>query len=230
MRALVAMALIAVSVVGIQAAGRPVSFRSDDGRVVNALFFEAERRPSPAVVLVPMLGRPKDDWQNAGQRFADAGITALAIELPSQSIPADPKELMVWQGTVRAATGFLASRPEGHGAIGAAGASLGANLAALAASADPRIRSLALVSPTLEYRGVRIEGAMRTYGERPALLLASVHDAYAARSARGLAKDAPGLRELRWSETAAHGTVLLARDPALVNTLVEWFQRTLGSP
>ena len=38
---------------------------------------------------------------------------------------------------------------------------------------------------------------------------------------------APGLRELRRSETAAHGTVLLARDPPVVNALVEWFRRTL---
>jgi hypothetical protein len=70
--------------------------------------------------------------------------------------------------------------------------------------------------------------AMRQYGARPALLMASLHDPYAARSARELAKDAPGPRELRWSETTAHGTLLLAQDADLVRALVEWFQRTLG--
>jgi hypothetical protein len=80
----------------------------------------------------------------------------------------------------------------------------------------------------MDYRGVRIEGAMRQYGGRPALLMASRHDPYAARSIRELADDPPGLRDLRWAETKAHGTALLARDPDLVRSLVEWFQRTLG--
>jgi hypothetical protein len=69
---------------------------------------------------------------------------------------------------------------------------------------------------------------MRQYGGRPALLMASLKDPYAARSARELAEDPPGLRELRWSQTVAHGTALLGQDADLVRVLVEWFQRTLG--
>lgn len=66
------------------------------------------------------------------------------------------------------------------------------------------------------------------YGAPPALLIASLHDPDAARSVRALVLDAPGVRQMRRSETAAHGTVLLARDPDLVRSLVEWFQLTLG--
>jgi dienelactone hydrolase len=207
-----------------RAAGRIVAFRALDGRTLSAFVIDAGSRPSPAVVLVPMLGRPKDDWQAVAQSLADANITALAIDLPGQYGPTDR-----WSADIQAAVAYLVSRPEvRRDAIGVAGASLGANLAALAAAADPRIRSVALVSPSLDYRGVRIEAAMRQYGGRPALLMASLRDPYAARSARELAADPPGLRELRWSETPAHGTALLARDPDLVRQLVEWFQRTLG--
>jgi acetyl esterase/lipase len=180
-------------------------------------------------VLVPMLGRPKDDWQEVGQRLADANITALAIDLRGQSLPAQAAELTGWNTDVVAAVVYLVSRPEVRAsAIGVAGASLGANLAAVAAASDSRIRSLALVSPSLDYRGVRIESAMRQYGARPALLMASLGDPYAARSVRELAQDPPGIRELAWASTAAHGTVLLAREPDTVRRLVEWFQRTLG--
>ena len=211
------------------ATGRAISFRAESGRTVNAILFDADQRPAPAVVLLPMLGRTKDDWQAAAQKLADANITALAIDLPAQTLPANPKELASWPDDVRASVSFLAGRPEVRaGSIGVAGASLGANLGAQAAASDPRIRALALVSPSLEYRGVRIEMAMRQYGSRPALLIASLHDPYAARSARELAKEAPGPRELRWSETTAHGTQLLAQDADLVRALVEWFQRTLG--
>jgi len=71
------------------AAGRGVSFRAEDGRTINAIVYEPSQRPSPAVALVPMLGRPKEDWDALGQRLADANILALAIDLPGTSDPGD---------------------------------------------------------------------------------------------------------------------------------------------
>jgi dienelactone hydrolase len=212
------------------AAGRVVSFRALDGRALDGLLFEADQKPAPAVVLVPMLGRPKDDWQAVGDRLAAAGISALAIDLPGTSVPAETTTLVGWNADIRAAVAYLDSRPADvrAGAVGILGASLGASLAVVAAVAEQGVRSLALVSPSVDYRGVRIEGPLRQFGARPALLVASVHDPYAARSVRELAEDPPGIRQLRWSDTAAHGTVLLARDPDVVRSLVEWFQLTLG--
>ena len=210
------------------AAGRAVNVRADDGRTINALAFEPSQRPSPAVVLVPMLGRPKDDWNALGQRLADAGILAVAIDLPALSDPGDSTTLGGWSADVRAAVGYLASRPDVRsGSIGIVGASLGASLAALAAAPDPNVRALVLVSPAQEYRGVRIDAAMKDYGGRPALLMASNHDPYAARTVRDLAKDAPGPRETRFSDTIAHGTILLARDQDMARAVVEGLQATL---
>lgn len=223
------VAAVVFAALPVVAAGRSVSFRSEDGRTVNALVFEPSQRPSAAVVLVPMLGRPKDDWDAVAQRLADANILALAMDLPGLSDPGDSSVLGAWSGDVHAAVIYLLSRPDVRlGAIGIAGASLGASLAALAAAGDPAVRSLALISPSLDYRGVRIDAPMKQYSGRPALLIASAHDPYAARSVRELAKDPPGPRETRFSDITAHGTVLLARDGEAVRTLVEWFQRTLG--
>ena len=222
------VAALVCAATSVEAAGRAVSFRADDGRMINALAFEPSQRPSAAVVLVPMLGRPKEDWDAVGQRLADANIMALAIDLPGLSDPGDSKVLGAWSGDVHSAVIYLLSRSDVRpGGIGIAGASLGASLAALAASGDPVVRSLALVSPSVDYRGVRIDAAMKQYGGRPALLVASARDPYAARSARELAKDPPGTRETRFSEIAAHGAALLARDGETVRALVEWFQRTL---
>jgi dienelactone hydrolase len=220
--------VLLTAVVG--AAGRAVSFPGPGGRTISGLVFEASARPASAVVMLPMLGRPKDDWAAIGDRFASAGITALAIDLPGLGAPGDAASLTAWGQDAVAAVAFLASRPADvrPGSIGLMGASLGANLAAVAAAGDGAVRSLALVSPSLDYRGVRIEGPMRQYGGRPALLIASLQDPYAARSVRELASEAPGPRQMRWSDTGAHGTVLLARDPDLVRSLIEWFQLTLG--
>ena len=213
-----------------EAAGRVVTFRADDGRTLSGLLMEADRRPAPAVVLVPMLGRPKDDWQAVAQKFADANITALAIDLPGTTAPEDPKELARWGEDIRAAVAYLVSRPADvrAGSIGVAGASLGGSLAVLEAASDLAVRAIALISPSLDYRGVRIDAPLRAYGARPALLVASARDPYAARSTRELAQETQGPRDIRWSDVAAHGTVLLSRDPDLVRSLVEWFQGTLG--
>ena len=220
---------LAIGSPGLDAAGRPVTFPGIDGRPMHGLFLDARDRPAPAVVLVPMLGRTRDDWDAVAQRLAEANLNVLAIDLPGTALPGDPAELLRWHEAVTGAVAYLGSRPDDvrPGAVGVAGASLGANLTVVAAAADPAIRSIALVSPSLDYRGVRIDAPMSEYGSRPALLMASLHDPYAARSVRALARDAAGVRDVRWSASAAHGTALLAQDPELVRALVDWFRLTL---
>ena len=227
--AAVGIVICAVGGLRLGAAGHLVTFRAADGRNVQGLMVEASQRPAPAVVLVPMLGRPKDDWQAIAQRLADANITALSVDLPPRPASDDAGMLERWSADVRAALSYLAGRPDVRpDALGMAGASLGATLAAAAAAADPAVRALVLISPSLDYRGVRLEAPLRAYGVRPALLIASLRDPYAARTVRELAKGPPGPRDAHWAETPAHGLVLLNREPDLVRILVEWFQRTLG--
>ena len=129
---------------------------------------------------------------------------------------------------MRAAKAFLRNRPEVIGnSLGIAGASIGANLAVLDAADDPGVLSIALLSPGIDYKGLRTDAAMKRFGARPALLAGSTKDLYAARSIRQLTTIGPGLREVRLTDSVAHGTVLLARDPELIGALVDWFKRTL---
>src|SRR5213079_1745706 len=97
---------------------------------------------------------------------------------------------------VRAAKAFLRERPEViPNAFGIAGASIGANMAVIDAGDDPAVQSIALLSPGLEYRGLRTEAAMKKFGARPALLVSSTKDPYAWRSVRELATLGAGARE-----------------------------------
>jgi alpha-beta hydrolase superfamily lysophospholipase len=181
-----------------------------------------------------MLTRTHEDWQALAARLADAGLAVLAIDLRghgasgAEAAPADPGDMNSSVRDVRAARVFLSGRPEiCSGRIGIAGAQIGANLAIVEASLDLLVRSLALLSPGVEYRGVRADAAMKKYNERPALLLASTEDGYASRSARELSTMGAGTRELRLLTGAGHGTVMLARQPDLIGVLVDWFRRTL---
>jgi pimeloyl-ACP methyl ester carboxylesterase len=129
---------------------------------------------------------------------------------------------------VQAARAFLISRPDfAVTAVGIAGASIGANLAVLAAAADPTIRSIALLSPGLDFRNLHSEAAMKKYGDRPALLVASQEDGYAARTIHKLEKAGAGTREVHLVNGAGHGTAMLSRQPDLLALVLEWFQRTL---
>ena len=214
-----------------------VTLRTDDGATLAATWYEPSSRPAPAVILVHMLHRSRRDWDALGHRLAGEGIGALAVDLrghgeseryamPDAAAETGYAPLVL---DVKAARRFLASRGDvQQSRVGVVGASLGANLAALAAVADPTVASLVLLSPSLDYRGLRIEPALKKIGARPVLLVASGDDPYAARSARELKKaGGGGTRELVLLEQAGHGTAMLARDENLARTLVDWFRRTL---
>ena len=204
-----------------------VTFRTDDGVTLAATWYEPPSR-GPAVILVHMLHRSHRDFDELAARLASAGIGALALDLRGHgdsqgSIGSDFAPMVA---DVKAARRFLAGRSEVAGRIGILGASLGANLAALEAADDPGVASLALLSPSLDYRGLRIEAAMRKFGTRPVLMVVSDDDAYATRSAHDLEKGTRGRETLRLSG-AGHGSTMLERDPSLLGSLVDWFRRTL---
>jgi alpha-beta hydrolase superfamily lysophospholipase len=215
-----------------RAATQRVTIRTEDGIALSATWFEPSARPAPAVILVHMLHRSRRDFEPLAQRLASDGIGALAIDLRGHGdstggVPPADDGYASMVIDVRAARRYLSSRTDVQQTrVGMAGASLGASLAVLAAAGDATVSSLALLSPSLDYRGLRIEAPLRKIG-RPVLLVASDDDPYAMRSARDLQKAAGGPRELLRLAQAGHGTTMLSRDPGLVRVLVDWFRRTL---
>ncbi len=212
------------------AAGRIVTFSAADGTPLVGTFYEATPQPTPCVLLVHMLGRQRDDWASLGERLQQQGMSALAIDLRGHGASGGTRTpLSRMADDVGSAVRWLVSRsgvrPNG---IGIAGASLGASFALQVAIEQPSVRSLVLLSPSLDYRGVRVDPTLvRKYGARPILFVASSEDPYALRSLRELATDTSGIREQRLASVAAHGTVLLNADPDLPSALVDWFRRTL---
>jgi|KBSSwiStaDraftv2_1062776.scaffolds.fasta_scaffold691262_1 dienelactone hydrolase len=210
-----------------------VTIRTDDGVSLAATWYEPQTR-SPAVILVHMLHKNRRDWDAMASRLASEGIGALALDLrghgeSSGVLPeGEAADYSVLIRDVIAARRYVASRSDVQPShVGIAGASIGANLAVLEASADTAVASLALLSPTTDYRGLRIDAAMKKYGGRPAIMIASDDDAYAMRSVKELQKAGGGTREALIVNHAGHGTVMLGRDPDLARTLVDWFRRTL---
>jgi alpha-beta hydrolase superfamily lysophospholipase len=213
----------------VAAMGRPIGFTAPDGTSLTGLLFEASNRPAPGIVLVHMLGRSKDEWTWIAGRLQEAGATVLAIDLRGHgSSGGSPAVLGPMVTDVTAAIDWLATRPNVRpDALAVVGASLGANLAALAAADRGLVRAVALLSPSLEYRGVRLDtGTMKRLGGRAVWLGASTEDPYALRTVKEL-MSAGGNREQALSTARAHGTGLLGADPDLTRTLMDWLRRTL---
>lgn len=249
-RVWVTIAALLALVTSATAAGRVVTLTAADGTPLSGTFYESTQPPSPfdshapalaqgspersrgapGVVLVHMLGRQRDDWALVAERLQQQGLAALTIDLRGHggsggtSTPLPRMAL-----DVRAAVEWLASRSGIRAnAIGIAGASVAAAFAVQTAIEQPGVRSLVLLSPSLDYRGVRLDQAMiKKYGARPMLLIASSDDPYALRTVRDLVADTSGVREQRLASVAAHGTKLLTADPDLTTALVDWFRRTL---
>ena len=238
MRLAATSALLLAALAGISgptalhAYNQRVSLRAEDGTTLTATWHEPSSPPAPAVILVHMLGRSRRDWDEFGPRLAAAGIGALAIDLrghgdSAHGPVAEASSYAAMVQDLAAARRFLAARGEVvPSRIGILGASIGANLAVLAAASDPAVASLALLSPSLDYRGLRIEAAARKYGNRPMLLVWSDDDAYARRSVADLQKTGSP-RELVQLSGAGHGTNMLRRSPDLEYSLLDWFRRTL---
>ena len=241
---LAALSLVLLSIVlaspSAEAAGTRVSFPSGDGVVIAGELYEAASRPSaprarrtrPAVLLVHMLSRSHADWSGLPERIRDAGITALAIDLRGHGQSSgSPQDLQAMVGDVRAAALWLSTRPNVRGdQIAIVGASLGASLALLAVVNVPQVRAIALLSPSLDYRGLRTDNALiKRLGARSIWLAASDQDPLALRSLRDIAAEPSGPREQHVSSVLAHGTALLDKDGDLARSLVDWLRRSLLS-
>ena len=227
-------ALTVLTLPTLAAEPQTVTFAARDGAQVAGVLHLPQKTPAPAVVLLTMLGRTHRDWNAAAARFVEAGFAVLAVEFRHVALadPGSADSVRSPYGALvldaEAARSYLAARPEVNpGRVGMAGASLGANVAVLAAANDPSVRSLALLSVSLDYRGLKLEQALKAFASRPALLVASSEDPFALRSARQAVTMGDGARELRVLSGAGHGTVMLAREPDLATVLVDWFLRTL---
>ena len=201
-----------------------------DGVTLAGQLYEAAARPAPGVVLVHMQARTRADWDEVAQQLEAAGITVLAIDLRGHGASggsAAPLAAMVLD--VRAAVQWLSTRPTVRpDAIGVAGASLGANLALLAAADQPLVRAVAAISPSLDYRGLRVgPETMKKLSGRGVWLAASSEDPYSLRTLKDLTADESMPREQQLSSMAAHGTNLLTADKDLTRALVDWLRQRL---
>lgn len=194
--------------------------------------------PSKAVngvVLVHMAGRNKEDWHGLADKLYRQGLLVLTLDLRGHGAnvagAAPTLTGADWSAMVGdVAAGVAELRKRGAKKVALVGAEAGANLALLAAAADPTITSVALLSPGLDYKGLASGEAAKRYGPRPIFYAASRDDTYGLRSATALDSVATGAHTLQVFEKAGKGTAMLNREPTLESLMLGFLNTSWVAP
>ena len=200
-----------------------VDLATSDGVSIKGTYYRPAATDAPGVVLLHMLGRKRGDWDAFARQLQDAGYSVLAIDLRGHGESGGKREWGKMTMDAAAATDFLRARPEvDPERIVIIGASIGANIAINYGAEDPDVVGVALLSPGLDYRGVKTAEAVKAYGDRPLFIAASSEDKYAAESSRTLDGLAQGPHQLLILKNQGHGTQMLGKDNGLEEAIFQW--------
>lgn len=211
-------------------------------------------KPRPAVVLLHSLGRSRQQWADFAVALQRSGIAALAIDLRGhgdstrRSAAAGVEELdfhnfrpQNFQDMlldVEAAVDWLQRQPTVDRArIGIIGSSISANVALRYATVNDELAALVLLSPGINYRGLRTDDAMKQLRPMPLRIVTAANDSFAhescvrlrdIRKESGVTRDAD---ELWVCGGNAHGADLLMSVKNLPQVLLAWLKHVLlGAP
>lgn len=105
------------------------------------------------------------------------------------------------------------------------GASIGANLALQYLAENPGIKKAVLLSPGLDYRGVKTDVLVKRLNSgQKVLVAASADDEYSLESVRELNRLNPAQTELREFSGLGHGTTMFLKKAELVDEVIEWLK------
>jgi len=219
---------------------KQLALTTRDGVRIAATLYPVPVEHPAGMILVHARGSNRARWGPFAARAQQDGIMCLAIDMrghgESGGTPEGRQSFASferddWLGVLNdidcARSALLR-----HGAdpdnLAIMGASIGANLALQYAVDHLDMQAIVLISPGLEYCGVKTEEAMGALGKRPCLLIVARGDAYAASSAAVLKDKAQGFSELREYGGSTHGTDLLATETTATEQILLWLDEIIG--
>lgn len=209
-------------------AGNPPSgyATTADGETIAYQYYSAAPG-KPAVILLHMLRMDRTSWNDFASALNAKGYHVIVPDLRGHGQSTGnwedftKEDFQNMRFDVAAMKSVLQSRQADIGRLGIVGASIGANVAVTYAAADPDVRTLVLLSPGLEYRGVHAEGINLV--EKPILIVASSEDKYSADSTEALAARNPLVETILYNG-AGHGTQMFSKSQ-LQPTLFDWLSQ-----
>jgi len=207
----------------------------DDVKIAADLY-EVEN-PAGWLVLIHMMPAMKESWLNPAEEFANQGYESIAIDLrghgESDEGPDGYKSFSDSQHQksildLEAAANYLIQdRGATQDKISFIGASIGANLSLQYISENPEFKTAVLLSPGLNYRGIKTEPLVKNLkAGQKVFFISSRDDGENAGENQKLYDLAlAGIeKEIKIYEAAGHGTTILEKESELKNLILEFLR------
>lgn len=222
-----------------------VTIESPDKTIIVGSFFQSPNPKSSAVLLLHQWQSDRHSFDDFAKRMQAKGFNVLSIDgrgfgestktVDGKTVAPERTDgaVQAMLGDVGAAVDFLSKQKDvDPNRIGIVGASYGSSLALIYAANHPNIKSVALLSPGLNYFGnMQTEPASTKYGERALFMAASTEDNESADAVAQLGKVAgppnSDNRNILVVTTGGHGTNLFTPDGRVVNALQDFLVKTL---
>ncbi len=222
-----------------------VIFTSDDGVSLVGSYYKPSigiNNSTPSVILLHMLGSDRGTWDNFAQKLCQNGYAVLSVDLRGHGesikqanstisyqsfMPRNFKNMTL---DVKAAKKYLTEERDANPKqISIIGASIGANLALNYAASDQSIKSVILLSPGLNYRGISTLDAIMGY-KNPTYIVAAEKDSESAKDSKILCEKITCAENLRiFEKTNDHGTEMLSNKmlgSKLQDIILSWLDST----
>ncbi|OIO32461.1 MAG: hypothetical protein COZ49_03340 [Candidatus Yonathbacteria bacterium CG_4_10_14_3_um_filter_47_65] len=196
-----------------------------------------------AVILLHMMPATKESWNEFASKLNEAGYHVLAIDLWGHGESNEYKIDDVGQvqyvdyrnftdeqhqksiADVEGARQFLVGKGISPENIIIGGASIGANLALQYLSMYPEAPAAFLLSPGLDYRGIKTDAFMPLIGDnQKVLLVAAEDDAYSFTTVGTLKIIGDVAKTVETYNKGGHATDLFNSHPELMDDIIMWLK------
>lgn len=211
-----------------------LQLQTSDGISIAATLFPGLKEKKSGIVLIHMLGRDRSDWNDFAIQLQEDGFHVLTIDLrshgesPGDWTRFDAEDFQNMVLDVEAAKNYFKNQ-DPEMTIKLVGASIGANVVLNYAVKDTEIESIALLSPGLDYRGVKTKDAITKYNKE-IFIATSEDDKESHDSSQKLFQAIPesgANKYFQVYENAGHGTNMLDKDLGLDQLLIGFLNNNL---
>lgn len=214
-----------------------ISFEASDGLTIVGEYFtppsvtqpdpdrleDRDDFPFPGVLLLHMLNSDRTAWGNFIERLNANGYAVYAIDMRGHGETGGSNDWALAQDDVVRALNVLREQPDvDPERVFVIGGSIGSNLALLTGESEGVVDGAVLLSPGLDYRGVKTESAAQSM-DRPILIMASEGDSYSAESSQTL-HDLAANSRLEIYDGSLHGTRMLGTDLNIEEVILSWLE------
>lgn len=210
-----------------------IEFDTSDGVHIVGDRYETTKPMIGQLLLLHMMPADRTSWYAFAEKAAALGLTSLAIDLRGhgESISHHGSQLAYQtfthaqhQQSILDIEAALKKLDQAKPII-TVGASIGANLSLEALVRWPSLPAAVLLSPGLDYKGIKTNDLIGKLAPSQQLfLVASNDDDYSFETIRILNNLRDEQTIIRQLSGAGHGTTMLERQPELTDDILEWIQ------